>query len=108
VEAENDAFELKGRGNALLWEQVAGLAKAGKHMEAENADPSFMPFTVWCDTMKDVVANGQGNLISFDGANDGFEKTLKQMQMVTTHPIQPEVFVINYNELAFAPEDRKC
>jgi hypothetical protein len=28
--------------------------------------------------------------------------------IVTTHPIQPVVFVINYNELAFAPEDRKC
>jgi hypothetical protein len=37
---------------------------------------------MWLDAMKDVASHSHGNILSFDGSNDGFEKTLKQMQLV--------------------------
>ena len=49
---------------------------------ANNVDPSFMLYTMWLDAMKDVASHCHGNILSFDGSNDGFEKTLKQMQLV--------------------------
>jgi regulator of protease activity HflC (stomatin/prohibitin superfamily) len=83
AEAERDALELKGAGNALFREQVAnGLAKAGTIMDAAQVDPTLMLFTQWLDTMKNVAAHSHGNILSFDGSNDGFDKTFKQMQLI--------------------------
>lgn len=83
AEAEKDAINLKGEGNALFREKIAGgLAGAGNIMEAAGVDPSFMLYTMWLDTMKNVAANSHGNIISFDGSMEGFEKNLKQMQLV--------------------------
>lgn len=83
AEAEKDAINLKGEGNALFREKIAGgLANAGNIMELAGVDPSFMLYTMWLDTMKNVAANSHGNIISFDGSMDGFEKNLKQMQLV--------------------------
>ncbi|MGZ8232249.1 SPFH domain-containing protein [Methylobacter tundripaludum] len=83
AEAEKDAINLKGEGNALFREKIAGgLASAGNIMEAAGVDPSFMLYTMWLDTMKNVAVNSHGNIISFDGSMEGFEKNLKQMQLV--------------------------
>jgi regulator of protease activity HflC (stomatin/prohibitin superfamily) len=83
AEAERDALELKGVGNALFREQVAtGLAKAGTIMDAGAVDPALMLYTQWLDTMKNVAAHSHGNILSFDGSNDGFDKTFKQMQLI--------------------------
>lgn len=83
AEAEKDAINLKGEGNALFREKIAGgLASAGNIMELSGVDPSFMLYTMWLDTMKNVAAHSHGNILSFDGSNDGFEKTLKQMQLI--------------------------
>lgn len=80
AQAEKDADELRGEGNALLRTQVAaGLAEAGKIMEANHVEPAFMLYTMWLDTMKHVASHGHGNLMSFDGSMDGFEKTMRQM-----------------------------
>jgi regulator of protease activity HflC (stomatin/prohibitin superfamily) len=87
AEAERDAERLKGEGNALLRSQIAGgLADAGKTMEANGVDPSFMLYTMWLDTMKNVAAHSHGNILSFDGSNDGFEKTLKQLSLLGAGP----------------------
>lgn len=81
AEAEKDAYDLKGLGNALFREKVAnGLANAGKTMESNNVPPTFMLFTMWLDGMKHISEHSKGNILSFDGSQDGFEKTLKQMQ----------------------------
>lgn len=78
--AERDADGLRGEGNALLRQQMAsGLAEAGKVMESNGVDPSFMLYTMWLDAMKFVAAHGNGNLLSFDGSMDGFQKTMRQM-----------------------------
>lgn len=73
--ADKDADQLRGEGNSLLRQQVAtGLAEAGKIMEANSIDPSFMLYTMWLDAMKYVVAHSNGNILSFDGSMEGFEK----------------------------------
>jgi regulator of protease activity HflC (stomatin/prohibitin superfamily) len=78
--ADKDADQLRGEGNSLLRQQVAaGLAEAGKIMEKNSVDPSFMLYTMWLDAMKYVVSNSHGNILSFDGSMEGFEKTMRQM-----------------------------
>ena len=80
AQAERDVEQLRGEGNALLRKHIAaGLAEAGKVMEGGNVEPAFMLYTMWLDTMKFVASHGHGNLMSFDGSMEGFEKTLKQM-----------------------------
>lgn len=83
AQAERDADSLRGEGNARLREHIAaGLAQAGKIMEAGGVDPAFMLYTMWLDAMKHVASHGQGNLLSFDGSMEGFDRTLKQMTML--------------------------
>lgn len=83
AQADRDADQLRGEGNALLRRHVAvGLADAGKLMESNGVDPSFMLYTMWTDTMKHVASHSQGNILSFDGSIEGFEKTMKQMSLL--------------------------
>jgi regulator of protease activity HflC (stomatin/prohibitin superfamily) len=81
AEADKEAAELKGAGNARFREQVAeGLANAGKTMQAGDVPPGFMLFTMWLDGMKYISEHGKGNVMFFDGSNEGMERTIKQMQ----------------------------
>lgn len=85
AEAERDAYNLKGEGNARFREQVAqGLANAGKTMESNGVPPGFMLFTMWLDGMKYISEHGKGNVMFFDGSNEGMERTIKQMQALKT------------------------
>ena len=81
--AERDVDHLRGEGNALLRKQMAiGLADAGEIMETNNVNPSFMLYTMWLDAMKSVATHSRGNLLSFDGSMEGFEKTIRQMNQL--------------------------
>lgn len=83
AQAERDADQLRGEGNALLRKQIAaGLADAGRQMEADGVDPAFMLYTMWLDCMKHVASHSHGNILSFDGSMDGFDKTLKQVSLL--------------------------
>ena len=85
AQADRDADQLRGEGNALLRRQVAlGLADAGKLMESNGVDPTFMLYTMWIDAMKNIAAHSRGNILSFDGSVDGFEKTMKQMSLLSS------------------------
>ncbi len=87
AQAERDADRLRGEGNALLREQIAtGLAEAGKLMERNGVDPAFMLYTMWLDAMKHVASHSHGNILSFDGSNEGFERTMKQMSLLAGPP----------------------
>ncbi|MFI5203044.1 MAG: SPFH domain-containing protein [Flavobacteriales bacterium] len=84
-QAEKDVDQLRGEGNALLRKQMAdGLAEAGKIMENNHVDPSFMLYTMWLDGMKHIASHSHGNILSFDGSNEGFGKTMKQMKLIKT------------------------
>jgi regulator of protease activity HflC (stomatin/prohibitin superfamily) len=85
AEAEREAYRLKGEGNARFREQVAqGLASAGKTLQAGDVPPGFMLFTMWLDGMKYVAEHGKGNVMFFDGSNEGLERTMRQMQALKT------------------------
>src|SRR5688500_12566985 len=61
--AAKDADALRGEGNAILRKNMAeGLASAGKIMESNNIDPSFMLYTMWLDAMKYISSHSQGNI----------------------------------------------
>jgi regulator of protease activity HflC (stomatin/prohibitin superfamily) len=80
AEAERDIEQMRGEGNALLRKQIAtGLAEAGKVMDDNGVPPSFMLYTMWLDAMKNVAARSHGNILSFDGSMQGFDRTLRQM-----------------------------
>lgn len=84
AQADRDADSLRGEGNALLRKHMAaGLAEAGKVMEGGGVDPAFMLYTMWLDAMKHVSSHSHGNLLSFDGSMDGFEKTVRQMSLLS-------------------------
>jgi regulator of protease activity HflC (stomatin/prohibitin superfamily) len=83
-QAEKDVEQLRGEGNALLRKQMAiGLADAGDIMNSHDVDPSFMLYTMWLDAMKFVASHNQGNILSFDGSMEGFNKTMRQMQQLS-------------------------
>lgn len=75
--------ELRGEGNALLRKQMAiGLGDAGKMMEESGVDPAFMLYTMWLDAMKYLASHSHGNILSFDGSMEGFDKTMRQMNQL--------------------------
>ena len=81
AEAERDASRFKGEGNARFREQVAqGLANAGKVLNENGVPPGFMLFTMWLHDMKYISEHSKGNVLFFDGSNEGLERTMKQMQ----------------------------
>ncbi|HEY8378722.1 MAG TPA: SPFH domain-containing protein [Nannocystis sp.] len=87
AQAERDAERLRGEGNALLRHQIAeGLADANRLMESHGIDPSLMLYTMWLDAMKHIAEHSHGNILSFDGSMEGFEKTLKQMALLGRQP----------------------
>jgi prepilin-type processing-associated H-X9-DG protein len=89
AEAEKDASALNGLGNALFREQAAvGLSKAGTIMQENHIDPSFMLLTMWLDGMKHISEHSKGNVLFFDGSNEGMEKTLRQMHSINNLGIQ--------------------
>lgn len=84
AEADRDVDQLRGEGNARLRAHIAmGLAEAGKTMEANNVEPAFMLYTMWLDAMKHVATHNHGNILSFDGSMDGFNRTMRQMNQLS-------------------------
>lgn len=84
AQAEKDVDQLRGEGNALLRKQMAiGLADAGMIMDSNGVDPAFMLYTMWLDAMKLVASHSHGNILSFDGSMEGFDKTMRQMNQLS-------------------------
>jgi len=84
AQAEKDVDNLRGEGNALLRKQMAiGLANAGEIMQANEVPPEIMLYTMWLDAMKFVSTHGHGNIMSFDGSMQGFDKTMRQMNQLS-------------------------
>jgi hypothetical protein len=52
---------------------------AGQIMESNGVDPALMLYTTWLDAMKLVASHSHGNILSFDGSMEGFDKTMRQM-----------------------------
>lgn len=80
AKAEMEASRLRGQGVAAFRQEVAnGMAEAARSMENANLDPSFILFSMWTETMRNIASEGSGNLITLDGSTDGMTKTLRQL-----------------------------
>lgn len=80
AEAECDADRMRGEGNAAFRRQLAaGLADADKLLSGAGVDHAILLYTEWLEAMKHVASASHGNILSFDGSMEGFEKTMKQM-----------------------------
>jgi hypothetical protein len=51
-------------------------------LAAKNVDSSLLLYTEWLESMKLVASSSHGNILSFDGSLEGFDKTLKQMTLL--------------------------
>lgn len=84
AKAEMEAARLRGQGVAAFRQEVAaGMAEAARAMENAQLDPSFILFSMWTETMRNVASEGRGNLITFDGSVDGMRDSLRQMTMLS-------------------------
>jgi regulator of protease activity HflC (stomatin/prohibitin superfamily) len=82
--AEMEAARLRGQGVAAFRAEVAsGMAAAAKAMDDASLDPAFILFSMWTETLRNVSAEGRGNLITFDGSVDGMSRTLRQMMALS-------------------------
>lgn len=80
AKAEMEAARLRGQGVAAFRQEVAGgMADAADRMEASHLDPSYILFSMWTETMRNIASEGRGNLITFDGSVKGMEGTLQQL-----------------------------
>ncbi len=80
AEAERDADRLRGEGNAAFRRQLAaGLTDADRQLQSCGVDHAILLYTEWLEAMKHVASCSHGNILSFDGSMDGFEKTMRQM-----------------------------
>jgi regulator of protease activity HflC (stomatin/prohibitin superfamily) len=80
AKAEMEAARLRGQGVAAFRQEVAtGMADAARAMEQASLDPSFILFSMWTETIRNIAAEGKGNLITFDGSVDGMERTIRQL-----------------------------
>jgi regulator of protease activity HflC (stomatin/prohibitin superfamily) len=80
AKAEMEAARLRGQGVAAFRQEVAtGMADAARAMESASLDPSFILFSMWTETIRNIAAEGKGNLITFDGSVDGMERTIRQL-----------------------------
>jgi regulator of protease activity HflC (stomatin/prohibitin superfamily) len=83
AEAECDVERLRGEGNARLRKEMAlGFTDAATIIEGSGVEPAAMHFEMWLDAMKQVAAQSHGNILSFDGSMEGFEKTMRQMSLL--------------------------
>ncbi len=84
AEAECDVERLRGEGNARLRKEMAlGFSDAAAIIEGSGVEPAAIHFEMWLDAMKHVAAQSNGNILSFDGSMEGFEKTMRQMSLLS-------------------------
>jgi regulator of protease activity HflC (stomatin/prohibitin superfamily) len=84
AKAEMEAARLRGQGVAAFRREVAsGMAEAARAMDAADLDPSFILFSMWTETLRNLAQEGRGNLITLDGSVDGMERTLRQLMLIS-------------------------
>ena len=74
-----EAARLRGQGVAAFRQEVAaGLSDAALRMESSHLDPSYLLFSMWTETLRQVAAEGHGDLITFDGSLESMQRTMLQ------------------------------
>ena len=79
AEAKRKMAQAEHDADVLL---ASGLMEASKRLQSQGLDYTFMLYAMWLDAMKFVAEHSHGNILSFDGSMEGFEKTVKQMALL--------------------------
>ncbi len=80
AEADREAMKMRGEGVTLFREAAArGIRDSARELQEAGLDASMVLFQMWTETIRHVAEFGKGNVIFFDGTNEGLEKTMKQM-----------------------------
>ncbi len=94
IAAENEATaaRLRGEGLAAFRRALAqGISESAEVLEHKGISPDILTFTLWTETLHDVVKDGKGNTIFIDGNIGTMETTLRRLQgMLTPHSLSAE------------------
>ena len=89
IAAENEATaaRLRGEGLASFRRALAqGISDSAGVLETHGINPDILTFTLWTETLHDVVKDGRGNTIFLDGNISTMENSLRRLQgLLTPH-----------------------
>ena len=88
IAAENEATaaRLRGEGLAAFRRALAqGISESADVLESRGISPDILTFTLWTETLHDVVKDGKGNTIFLDGNITTMENSLRRLQGMLTH-----------------------
>ncbi|NNN04141.1 MAG: SPFH domain-containing protein [Acidimicrobiaceae bacterium] len=80
AENEAEAARLRGKGLADFRAEITrGISDSAEMLRDGGIDPTLLMFTLWTETIRDAVKEGQGNVIFLDGGTAAAETTLKNL-----------------------------
>jgi regulator of protease activity HflC (stomatin/prohibitin superfamily) len=83
IAAENEATAARLRGEGLAGFRRAlaqGITESATVLEEKGISPDILTFTLWTETLHDVVKDGKGNTIFLDGNIATMESALRRLQ----------------------------
>ena len=87
IAAENEATAARLRGEGLAGFRRAlaqGISGSADILETRGISPDILTFTLWTETLHDVVKDGKGNTIFLDGNITTMENSLRRLQGMLT------------------------
>jgi regulator of protease activity HflC (stomatin/prohibitin superfamily) len=83
ISAENEATAAKLRGEGLAGFRRAlatGMAESADILAEKGISADILTFTLWTETLHDVVKDGKGNTIFLDGNISTMQESLRRLQ----------------------------
>ena len=80
AENEAEAARLRGKGLADFRAEITrGISDSAEMLREGGIDPTLLMFTLWTETIRDAVKEGQGNVIFLDAGTASADATLKNL-----------------------------
>ncbi|MBU6495631.1 MAG: SPFH domain-containing protein [Acidobacteria bacterium] len=80
AENEAEAARLRGKGLADFRAEITrGISTSAEMLRDDGIDPTLLMFTLWTETIRDAVKEGQGNVIFLDAGTGSADSTLKNL-----------------------------
>ena len=71
---------LRGKGLADFRAEITrGISTSAEMLRDDGIDPTLLMFTLWTETIRDAVKEGQGNVIFLDAGTGSADSTLKNL-----------------------------
>lgn len=90
IAAENEATAARLRGEGLAGFRRAlaqGISESADVLAEKGISPDILTFTLWTETLHDVVKDGKGNMIFLDGNLQTMDAALRRLQgMLSADP----------------------